>query len=151
MFRLLSVFVLSLSILMLAGCGSVANGSGESKEQKPPKATITIEDKEVSYKEGSYCWSTSYKGVCADTGGAEELTEDTPPLVVSKSGNMQISYEQDPSSLHVMVLKDGAEHQTFKDQYELKIPEEPGTYVYGVFAKWENQGDSFIAYKIKVK
>ena len=129
--------------------GLYTSGSGGSSH--PPKATITIDDKELSYQKGSYCWSDSGQGVCADTVGAEDLTKDVEPLVVNKNGSINISYEEQPSELFVRMLKNGNEVQKMQDKYEVKVPSEAGTYVYNVFARWKDKGDASLAFKITVQ
>ncbi|MGM7703834.1 hypothetical protein ACSVDE_19185 [Pseudalkalibacillus sp. Hm43] len=145
--------ILSIILIILTGCGSTSSGSGseESDQNEPPEASITIQDKAVSFQQGSYCWSGSGQGVCIDKSGAVDLTEDVEPVIVQGNESIKISYEQEPSELYVRVLKDGSEHANMKDKFEFQTPSEPGTYVYDVFAKWREKGDLALAFKIKVQ
>lgn len=145
------IITLSIFVLILSACGDISTGSGKSSEPKVPEATITINGKAVSYKKGTYCWKTSDQGMCVDKAGAEELTKDSDPFVVTSNGTIKISYEKQPSELFVRVLKDGNEHQQNQDEYELQVPSEQGTYIYDVFARWKKKGDLAIAFKIKIQ
>ncbi len=151
MYRIIGI--LSIILILMTGCGSNSNatGSGKSEQNEPPEASITVQDKDVSFQQGSYCWSSSGQGVCVDKSGAEDLTKDIEPMIVQGNETIRISYEEEPSQLHVRILKDGNVHANLKDQSEFQTPAEPGIYVYDVFAKWREKGDLAIAFKIKVE
>ncbi|MGP4082826.1 hypothetical protein ACTWQL_23400 [Pseudalkalibacillus sp. R45] len=142
--------ILLLVCLGLAGCSGNLFSILDQAELRPPEAVVLIGEKEIPHKKGSFCWQSNGQGVCADTAGAEALTSDTKPTSVPKDSLIKINYEEEPSGIHVVYLKDGTEYKRFSDKFDFKMPSEPGNYVIEVLARWRDRGDQFIAFKVKV-
>ncbi|WP_261134770.1 hypothetical protein [Bacillus sp. Marseille-Q3570] len=99
-------FILLLVCLGLSGCRGNLFFISDQAELNPPEAVVLIGEKEILHKKGSFCWQSDGQGVCADTAGAEELTSDTNPTTVPKDSLVKINYEEKPSDINVIFLKE---------------------------------------------
>ncbi|MCH7324066.1 hypothetical protein LZ480_19600 [Solibacillus sp. MA9] len=122
---------------------------------KPPKPSITIENKKVEVIQGSYCWGGLIYGQCVDKISPPDmiLHKKLKPVVVSPGAKLKIEFNREPheNSLYLSVWMDNDELEDvlLKDNTYL-VSKEKGIYVYSVSAHWK-KGSSSYNFLVEVK
>ncbi|THE13076.1 hypothetical protein E1I69_09405 [Bacillus timonensis] len=151
------VFSIGISII-LSSCGG--NTSSKLSGSKPPETKIQIGNETFPTILGTYCWSSMFKSVCADTAGPEELLEGKAPIVVQPGDEVvfEMDYEPLPNEVHVAYYQGGKETEVKVENHRFTAPKEKGVYYYSYGVWWmdENEenvsnADAFYAFALEVK
>lgn len=124
-----------------------------SVNSRPPQPIVTVEEKQIPVKQGSYCWETWLRGTCVDMISPSDMVSNVQPVVVAPGAEVSITFKQEPNknTLGVNLWKEEApvdvaltENKTFQ------VPQEKGVYIYSCFAYWD-QGSSSYVFVVEVK
>jgi hypothetical protein len=135
--------------VILVGC--TPSGSVGS----PPPVSVVVNDSTYNTKLGSYSWSSkgllSSIGVDADGESPYNIAIDMEPIPVRKSSKIEILTENKPTlSVYIWDDESTGDYEVPLDDNMLEVPDEPGRYVYEVYAEWD-QGNGSYTFVIEVE
>ncbi|PFA69212.1 hypothetical protein CN378_04880 [Bacillus sp. AFS015802] len=126
MVRKLSVFIL---IVIMAGC------SNSQSNEKPPIASLEVDDDRYETTLGSYCWGRT----CADAERSpRELLKGKKPVKI-KSGetvSLDIDYKTKPNDFNLNQHMDEKQTAVKLQNDHFITPEKPGIYYYTYSVWW---------------
>lgn len=145
--------------------------------EEPPNAILNINGTEQISGIGSYCWSESGPGACADMIG---IITPKEPLAASShfTAHLSLPLREPPQELHFNIIQ-AADYDEIKlaingsrawrlkeskikvgnyptlpllleSESDMNLSLEPGLYVLNVFARWKNKGDVTYGFLIEV-
>ncbi len=148
--------LVTVILLSLIGCST----SGKLSGSKPPETVIKVGGETYATILGSYCWSSTFQSLCADTAGPVELLEGKKPIEVTPGEEITfvMDYEPQPNEIHVSYFEEDVETEVEVKNHRFTAPEEKGVYYYAYSVWWldekeENvsKGDAFYAFALEVK
>lgn len=131
-----------LGIIFLMGCSegkeSGSDGFKFADKEFPPSPAGYIEFGKTIYalEQGGYEWRNKGTSVKTDHAGPVQIAENYTPIPLQSGAVLTIVVEQNPL-LTSYIWKDGSSKEIGKGK-TLKMPKEPGHYIYEVLAEWEN-------------
>ena len=147
-------YIITAAIIILIGIGGYLL---EKKQYRagPPEPAISIGKQEVPAIRGTYCWSSMMKSICVDTAAPPGIISFENHKMVSSSPGTEVTIDFDKKPLKDSIHLSRWLNEEESLQVPLKgnkfvLPEEKGTYIYGVSANW-NKGDAVYAFVIEVK
>ena len=123
--------------------------------RKPPKPTITIENKIVEVAQGSYCWRGPMNAQCVGMISPPDIIKhhELTPVVVSPGAELKIDFNRKPLentlNASLWLSNDETENAPLNDKV-LVVPKEKGVYIYSISARWEKGSSSYV-FVIEVK
>lgn len=119
-------------LISLIAVGILASIVYLVSNSKPPKPTITVENKTVEVVQGSYCWQGFMNAQCVDTISPPELIQhyEMKPVVVSPGAALNVKFNRKPNTLSVSIWEN-------ENDSGLLAPKEKGIYIYTVSASWK--------------
>lgn len=134
-------FVL-FGLIFLIGCSEgkerVSDEFKYADNEFPPSPAGYIEFEKKKYKleQGGYEWRERGTSVKTDHAGPVQIAENYPPIPVQSGTLLTIVVEQNPL-ITSYIWENGSSKEIGKGK-TLKMPKEPGRYIYEVLAEWEN-------------
>lgn len=146
-----NIYPLFLALLLLCGCqfdGST-NHPNESISL-PPMPTLTIQEKNVPFKMGTYSWSENGRGIVSDSVDPPELVKDLEPVTVHPNAKLHVGFGDKPLVIKAGLWEnDGVEFKDISD-HTFTLPEDDGVYIGVIYASWP-VGDATFVFKIHVR
>ncbi len=141
------------------------------KEIEPPPAILKIDGKEQVSGIGSYCWSGTWKALCADMIGIPTAQE---PLIVSQTftAHLLLPLQKPPYELQFNIVqvteKDkitfngrgwrwwrtnegGRFTLPLEREADIELALDPGLYVLSIYAWWKEEGSSSYGFLVEVQ
>jgi IPT/TIG domain len=143
------------------------------QEIEPPPATLKIDGKEQISGIGSYCWSGTWKALCADMVGIPTAQE---PLIASPTftAHLRLPLQDPPYELRLDVIRVKYEDELnlsarswrwwdtrdvqrknfilpFEPEQDIELSLEPGLYVLSIGAWWKEKGSASYGFLVKVQ
>jgi parallel beta-helix repeat protein len=168
--------IYSKTIIAIIALGMLIESAGAVPEE-PPNASLNINGTEQISGIGSYCWSESGLGACADMIG---IITPKEPLPASShfTAHLSLPLREPPQELHFNIIQaadydelklaiNGSRAWRLKEskikegnystlplllerESDINLSLEPGLYVLNVFAGWKNKGDVTYGFLIEV-
>ncbi|RAL20850.1 hypothetical protein [Thermoflavimicrobium daqui] len=137
-----------ITLLFLTGCPNPPS----PEQLKPPQATVRVDNKQITTRQGSFCWSEGGAGVCQDAIPPDEIAKKLKPTTVKPKSRLTIQFHRPPKkgSLGVNLWKDHKPQTVQVVNNVIGLPDRPGVYVYDFFAEWE-QGSASYVFVVEVK
>jgi hypothetical protein len=159
---LASVIIIALSIYLIS-----------QQEIEPPPAILKIGGKEQISGIGSYCWSGTWKALCADMIGIPTAQE---PLIASPTftAHLRLPLQEPPYELQLNVVRVKDEDELnfsgrgwrwwdarnveeknftlpFEPEKDIELSLEPGLYVLSIGAWWKEMGSASYGFLVEVR
>jgi hypothetical protein len=115
-------------IVFIAGCSDTISN------EKPPIASLEVNNESYETTLGSYCWGNT----CADAVRTHELLEGKEPVKV-KSGeiiSLDIGYKTKPNDFNLYQYVEENQTEVQLQDNHFLAPEKPGIYYYAYEVWW---------------
>lgn len=120
----------------------------------PPTLRVSAGDTPIPVLQGSYCWKTRFKGVCADTAGPLELlkSQGYTPVAVPQFSMLSWRFSKVPTDLTIHWWAYGNEFTEHlrPDSTGFSAMSVPGVYPIAIDASW-SQGSASYFFEIETR
>ncbi len=158
--------ILTIAILIVISVYLISQ-----KEIEPPPAILEINGKEQISGIGSYCWSGTWKALCADMIGIPTAQE---PLIACPTftANLRLPIQEPPSELQLDVIQVTEQDEInlsargwrwwrtneggrftlpLEREPDIELSLEPGLYVLSIYAWWKEEGSASYGFLVEVR
>lgn len=140
---------LAAAVLAAVAAGLVAWGAAPPE---PPGLTAASGGQPIEVRRGSYCWRGPLSGRCIDTWAPRELVQGLEPARVGPGATVEFRFGREPDQVAVYLWAEGEPQEVpVTGERAFTAPQEPGTYVYSIFGRWNRRGDGTYAFTIQVE
>ena len=145
------IYALFLALLLFGGCQSAGSVHHPNAPLLlPPMPALTIQEKNVPVRMGTYSWSESGRGITADSVDPPELVKDLEPVTVHPHATLHVDFRDKPLEIKAGLWEnDGVEFKDISD-HTFTLPEDDGVYIGVIYASWP-VGDATFVFKIHVR
>lgn len=158
--------ILAIAILIVISVYLISQ-----EEIEPPPAILEIDGKEQISGIGSYCWSGTWKALCADMIGIPTAQE---PLIAGPTftAHLRLPLQEPPYELQFNVVQvtekdeltfDGRGWRWWRTneggrftlplerEQDIELSLEPGLYVLSIYAWWKEEGSASYGFLVEVR
>lgn len=137
-----------LMCLLVGGCSK-----NEELPFEPVKPKITLQNKNIEYNLGDYCWKrTETESNCSDPAQSILYKNVKEKAVVANSGGViRIKFPIKPDKFVLYAINtDGDWEVVQPDHYRYNPPSKPGYYRYTLSAVWEEKNTASYYFGIQI-
>ncbi|OUM84646.1 MAG: hypothetical protein BAA01_05770 [Bacillus thermozeamaize] len=145
------IYALFLALLLFGGCQSAGSVHHPNAPLLlPPMPALTIQEKNVPVRMGTYSWSESGRGITVDSVDPPELVKDLEPVTVHPHATLHVDFRDKPLEIKAGLWENNG--VTFKNLSDgtFTLPEDDGVYIGVIYASWQ-EGNATFVFKIQVQ